>query len=900
MTDKKYFKALDGIRAVSILMICWFHLWEQSWHNFFHYETHLLKFIGITEISPEIMVRMGFIFVDCMLLLSAVLNFMPYARAIVCKEPWPDTKTFYKKRFVRIFPSYLFCVLVMFITSLVQGSYDSLGFMVKDLFTRLTFSGVFFKDTARHSLLNGVLWTVMVEVWFYILIPFLAKLIKKAPLIVLGAMFVLGTVSGFAFINRGSDLWWLSNHPLPFLSTYAIGFFVALAYCVTLGKNYGKTKQSVVCLCCSLISLVGLFFMFEAFWNAQSRPMSQLRYRPVLAVLFGLIIYAMMIAPKVVDNLIGNRFIKWFCGISYNLYIWHQVIALWLKDARIPYWSGTEYPNTVYNYAWMRKYMIICWAVSIIVAVFTTKYVEGGARELLTRGSLGGNAEGVNVKNAVVHKTSGLRTLLKTMVSDEKSEDINESCDLSESISLNENALIESNNYHDLSDKDCESDDFEDCKPSGEDCGTVDLPEGENGGNYIYNRLKKAAGRFTDYEGYALVAVLCVIAYFIIMAMFTGQRIGVGNTYNSYSLQADCWRQGRLDLGNDYSYLEVAQYEGKYYISFPLFPSYVVFPFTFIFHANTPDHMLCLIACVALVLYLYKIGLHFKLKPQDACLGATFMMLGTNVVFNSYNPGVWFWAQTLCLLMSTMSIYYALKGKGGVSLFCWAASVGCRPMQALYVPVLLIILYYVEYTKNPGKKPWKIIKSRLIWAIPPCVLAGSYMILNYLRFDNPLEFGHNYLPEFVEAENGQFSLHYMADNFKALLHMPVFNEEHKMEIDRFGNLNFMIASPYVIFAIVMLIVLLVKKQKKLYCLSTVIAVLSVAYLAVTLMHKTMGGWSFGNRYTNDILPWLYIIGVFGVSKCSKASKYQIPLFMFGMCLNVVGSIYVYNNWGVMY
>ena len=408
--------------------------------------------------------------------------------------------------------------------------------------------------------------------------------------------------------------------------------------------------------------------------------------------------------------------------------------------------------------------------------------------------------------------------------------------------------------------------------------------------------FKKFTKRFTEYEEYAVVAVLGVIAYFIIMAIFTGQRIGTSNAYNSYSLQADCWRQGRLDLGQNYSYLEIAEYGGKYYISFPPFPSFVAFPFTFIFHANTPDHVFCLIACIALVLYLYKIGLHFKLTPQDACLSALFVMLGTNAVFNNFNPSVWFWAQTLCFLMSTMSIYYALKGKGGISLFCWAAAVGCRPMQVVYVPVLLVILYYIEYRKNPDKKPFKIITSRLTWAIPPCILAGLYMLLNYLRFDNHLEFGHNYLPEHLKSEHGQFSFYYMAANFKSLFHMPEFSSDHKMKIDCYGNLNFMIVSPYVLFAIVMLIVLLIKKQKKQSLLSILVITLSTAYMAITLMHKTMGGWSFGNRYANDILPWLYIIGVLGISKCSKASKYQIPLFLFGMCLNVVGTIYVYNNW----
>ena len=50
------------------------------------------------------------------------------------------------------------------------------------------------------------------------------------------------------------------------------------------------------------------------------------------------------------------------------------------------------------------------------------------------------------------------------------------------------------------------------------------------------------------------------------------------------------------------------------------------------------------------------------------------------------------------------------------------------------------------------------------------------MILNYARFGSIFEFGHNYLPEFTEAENGQFSLQYALDNLPSLFKLPIFAE----------------------------------------------------------------------------------------------------------------------------
>ena len=74
-------------------------------------------------------------------------------------------------------------------------------------------------------------------------------------------------------------------------------------------------------------------------------------------------------------------------------------------------------------------------------------------------------------------------------------------------------------------------------------------------------------------------ACLSVLAVLCAAAMFTGSWFTNKNGYPSFALQANAWLQGRLDLGQDYPWLELAIYEGKYFVSFPPFPSYVLLPF---------------------------------------------------------------------------------------------------------------------------------------------------------------------------------------------------------------------------------------------------------------------------------------------------------------------------------
>lgn len=399
-----------------------------------------------------------------------------------------------------------------------------------------------------------------------------------------------------------------------------------------------------------------------------------------------------------------------------------------------------------------------------------------------------------------------------------------------------------------------------------------------------------------DYMEYCILAVITLICYLMVIQIFTGQYMWEHNSYNTYALQADSWRQGRLDLGENYSWLEIAEYNGKFYCSFPPFPSYVIFPFTFFFGSDTPDSLILLFFDIMAVVYLYKIAAKLKLSPAASAFCALFFIISTNMAFVVHTASVWFLAQSMCFALATAAIYYALIGKGGLSLLFWSFGVGCRPMQALYVPVLLYLLFQSERRKHPEEKWYLLIKNKLYWAVPAVIVALSYMILNYARFGNVAEFGHNYLPEFVE-EHVQFSKEYLSNNFRMLMNLPDFSEDGRMMIDHFGNLNFLWVNPPVLAALLGFVVACIRKEKHIIILNAVAILMSVVYLIVTMMHATMGGWHFGNRYTNDILPWMFICLMPVLAKNKRLIKWQLPFAVWGIMFNVVGTVIVYNGLG---
>ena len=73
--------------------------------------------------------------------------------------------------------------------------------------------------------------------------------------------------------------------------------------------------------------------------------------------------------------------------------------------------------------------------------------------------------------------------------------------------------------------------------------------------------------------------------------------------------------------------------------------------------------------------------------------------------------------------------------------------------------------------------------------------------------------------------------------------------------------------------------------------------LFVIHILFIVSHKTMGGWHFGNRYVNDLLPFVYYgILMFMPKKNDIWKTMNFPLFIFGLGINMVGTIILVNGW----
>ena len=380
--------------------------------------------------------------------------------------------------------------------------------------------------------------------------------------------------------------------------------------------------------------------------------------------------------------------------------------------------------------------------------------------------------------------------------------------------------------------------------------------------------------------------ILLSLGYVMIHTLLGG-TLFAHSYWDSYTLQAMAWRNGKLGLGQNYSYLELAVFKGDWYVSFPPVPSLFMLPLTFLFGVNTPNNLAMAIYALCSIAVAYKCFRHVGVKDGWAMFYAVFAVWGTNMLWMSTNGGVWFQAQSLNMLFCFTALYCALKNRRKWSYFLIALAVGCRPFSVLYFIVLLVYYYCQDKDVYKGENWFRTLLRQWTAWIAPALVFAAYGAFNYARFGNVLEFGHNYLPEFTEAADGQFNLVYFFPNlFNIFLRPVTLSSTGTLEYPIFNGFMFYIANPLFLIWIIKLIGDL--RHKRMTAVKTVASLAILGTFLLLCVHKTMGGWQFGARYTVDAIPLALFYLLFTDLKQPK--KWELFLGGFAVLFNLYGAL----------
>ena len=394
---------------------------------------------------------------------------------------------------------------------------------------------------------------------------------------------------------------------------------------------------------------------------------------------------------------------------------------------------------------------------------------------------------------------------------------------------------------------------------------------------FFYSSISRNARHF-----YALGLVA------LLLALHAALQINpiLPSPYNSYTLQAMAWRRGSTHLAENVPHLELAIFENRYYVSFPPVPSVPVFFLTFLFGYNVPDGLLikayALIAFLSLVRTLRKEGW----KEASAAAAAFLLCTASSMLPLLMTGAVWYQAQVMAFMLTVLAMEGMQTGKITWGLFCYALSVGCRPFNALYGPLLIALFLHRQ---SGHKRILVTIKKLLPGIVLGLCVAAAYAWYNWARFGNPLEFGHNHLPEFSFQGGTQFSLRHVPKNAATFLWgLPFSIEGRAVKLKQFG-FSLFLANP------VLLCTLGWALQdgwcRRLAPPKFLVLGTFLLHLLLLLCHRTFGGYQYGARYAIDLIPYSVFYLLCDRDREATACKRPcIIVMVLGLCMAVWGSL----------
>ena len=367
----------DFLRVFCVFMIGWYHIWQQSWL------TPRLQ-LGSLTVDLYPWVRAGYMFVDLMLMLSGFLLYLPWAN-----DRPPDTPDFYLRRARRILPGYWLCLTVMLLFALTAPDFRDPGRLGLDLAAHLTFTHNLFPFSYTQTRLNAVLWTLAVEVQFYLLLPALAPVFRRRPFACWITMCGAALCFQRGWTQNFSDTSMFVNRLPNMLDAYANGMLAAHLYARFARR---RDHRAWIAAAGTALGLLGAWAVLSVvrrqgtyYGDYEGLRLGQMRYRWPLTAGGAAFLLGGSLSFRPIRRVLSNRFVCFLSGLTFNFYMWHQWLAVRLKLWRIPPYAAEAEPNQAGEMPWQWQYTLLCFLAALALSALITYLVEKPAAKRADR-----------------------------------------------------------------------------------------------------------------------------------------------------------------------------------------------------------------------------------------------------------------------------------------------------------------------------------------------------------------------------------------------------------------------------------------------------------------------------------------------------------------------------------
>jgi len=334
--------AIEGLRGVAVLWVMVFHYVVVRDGKFVD------AFIAMLKDWPVVdaFVRNGYLGVDLFFLITGFLLTLPWFRHADAGLPPPHWRSFYARRARRILPAYYVQLVFLFFLVvpilLPKIWMQSTAYVVGNIGAHATFLHYTNPLTSASMTVNGALWTLAIEMQYYLLLPLVAPLFVKWPFRAAAGAFVIA--AGWR---------WLAWHDLDFLVRFyvklagparvtdenirhflatqlpAYAFHFALG--ILLGRAWMLRRARIVE---GIARVVPVFVAVAAVWGLYAilrngtsllGDLGWVAFPVVIAVGFGAVVSW---PSEWLSKVVANRPLAWVGKVSYSAYLYHLPVLL--------------------------------------------------------------------------------------------------------------------------------------------------------------------------------------------------------------------------------------------------------------------------------------------------------------------------------------------------------------------------------------------------------------------------------------------------------------------------------------------------------------------------------------------------------------------------------------------
>lgn len=368
-------------------------------------------------------------------------------------------------------------------------------------------------------------------------------------------------------------------------------------------------------------------------------------------------------------------------------------------------------------------------------------------------------------------------------------------------------------------------------------------------------------------------------------ALLAPRNIWVEHTpFNHFALLAQSWSEGHLHLsGNPPGYAggnDFALADGKWYVVFPGFPALLIWPWVLLSGGveSVLDGaffvLLSGLAPAGLCLLLHRARQATKVALSDEAIliWSLLYAFGSVYCFTAVQGTVWFAAHVVAAAAVVFFLWSSVEVSHPLLAGIFLASATATRTHLLAFGIFYVFEVYRVMARERVEREDYVARAanRLFWfGLPVAITAAALAYLNYVRFGSVAEFGYRYLTVAWQARMekwGLFDYHYLGRNLgialTSLPYIPHGKSAVPFQVNGHG-LALWVTSPFYLW--------LLWPRQQTFLHRAVCWTLPLAMLP-SLLYQNSGWLQFGQRFSNDYAPLLFVLLALGGYTWSRLFK----------------------------